>query len=167
MTDRVCAAIASGLYLSYIPNWLVRREPLRRLNLPERWTGGGLLGTALGWACLPFLPAGGAAEAGAVASAAAVACFICGRADKALGSHDDPRVVIDEAVGFWAAAAYQPRSVWTLAGAFILFRVFDALKPPPIRWLESLPGGIGVVMDDVGAGLLANLVLLGARRVLC
>lgn len=167
MIDRLCAAIASGLYLSYIPNWLVRREPLRRLNLPQRWTGGGLLGTGLGWACLPLVPAGGAAEAAAVAAAAAVACFICGRADRAFGSHDDPRVVLDEAVGFWAAAAYQPRSVWTLLWAFVLFRFFDAAKPPPLRRLESLPGGIGVVMDDVGAGLLANLVLLAARRALC
>ena len=44
--------------------------------------------------------------------------------------------------------------------AFILFRIFDILKPPPVRALERLPGGTGIVMDDVGAGLYAALVLL-------
>jgi len=164
--DSLSVAIATDFYLSYIPRWLLAREPLRRLNLPPRWTGGGLLGAGLGWALLPLVPRGGAVEALAVAAAAGAACFVCGRAESALGSHDDPRIVLDETVGFWAAAAYQPRSLWSMLAAFALFRLFDAAKPPPIGRLERLPGGIGVVMDDVGAGVLANLVLTAGRRLL-
>jgi len=53
-----------------------------------------------------------------------------------------------------------------MLAAFALFRLFDAAKPPPIGRLERLPGGIGVVMDDVGAGLLANLLLTAGRGFL-
>ena len=48
-------------------------------------------------------------------------------------------------------------------GAFALFRFLDSVKWPPYRWLERLPGGFGVVMDDVGAGVLANLLLQFVR----
>jgi len=57
--ERLWVAIATDFYISYIPRWLLMREPLRRLNLPPRWTGGGLLGAAVGWALLPLLPKGG------------------------------------------------------------------------------------------------------------
>ena len=91
------------------------------------------------------------------------ACGICGSAEKSLKSHDDSRIVLDEIVGFWVAAAWLPRT-WTAAlTAFVLFRFFDSVKLPPYKWLERLPGGWGVVMDDVGAGIVANLL---ARLIL-
>ena len=66
--------------------------------------------------------------------------------------------MLDEIVGFWVAAAWLPKT-WIAAGlAFVLFRFFDSVKLPPYRWLERLPGGSGVVMDDVGAGIVANLL---------
>ena len=55
--------------------------------------------------------------------------------------------------------AFLPRGAAWLAAGFVLFRVFDAVKLAPYRWLERLPGGWGVVMDDVGAGVVANLIL--------
>ncbi len=77
------------------------------------------------------------------------------------GSKDPQTVVVDEVVGQWIALAAAPNLLewkWWLA-AFLLFRVFDIVKPPPVRALERIPGGAGIVLDDVGAGLYAALVL--------
>lgn len=156
--DRLCVAIATGLYLSYIPFKLSQGT---RFAAVRRWTGAGFIGTAIGWALLYALPLGGAAYACVVLAAIALACGVSGRAERCLGRHDDSRIIIDETVGFWTAVAWLPREPQTLAVGFILFRFFDAVKLPPYRWLERLPGGIGIVMDDVGAGIAANLVLRG------
>jgi phosphatidylglycerophosphatase A len=73
----------------------------------------------------------------------------------------DPRfVVVDEVLGQWIAVAGAGVLNWkTWLAAFALFRLFDIWKPPPIRRLEGLPGGIGIVMDDIMAGAYAALVL--------
>jgi phosphatidylglycerophosphatase A len=63
-------------------------------------------------------------------------------------------------VGYWVAAAWLPRTWQAGLAAFVLFRFFDSVKLPPSRWLERLPGGAGVVMDDVGAGIV-SIVLAG------
>lgn len=72
---------------------------------------------------------------------------------------DSRRIVIDEIVGFLIAVWLIPKSILTLAIAFILFRVFDILKPPPIRQSERLPGGWGVMADDLLSGVCTNLCL--------
>ena len=72
---------------------------------------------------------------------------------------DPSRVVVDEAVGFLVTVAFLPPGLATASAGFVLFRIFDIAKPPPARRLESLPGGWGVVMDDVAAGVYGNLVL--------
>jgi phosphatidylglycerophosphatase A len=82
-----------------------------------------------------------------------------------LGVTDDPGwVVIDEVAGQWTAllAAIQAGPLALLVG-FVLFRVFDILKPGPIRWAERLPGALGVMADDLLAGAAAALLLLAAR----
>lgn len=152
--DRFCVAFATGGFIGYGPARLSRRFP----GL-GRFTGAGLAGTALGLALLGALPEDGLRSGAGIAAAIAFAAAVSHRAEACLGVHDDPRIVIDELVGFWAAAWGLPRSAWALGAAFVLFRLFDVLKPPPCRWLERLPGGLGVVLDDVGAGLLANSVL--------
>ncbi|MBI5597832.1 MAG: phosphatidylglycerophosphatase A [Elusimicrobia bacterium] len=146
------------MHLSYIPYRLTTGTRLLR---ERRWSGAGLVGTAIGLGALFALPEGGAYWP-VLAVGVAAACWTAGRADRALGSHDDPRIVIDEVVGFWTAAAGMERRLVPLAAAFVLFRIFDAAKPPPCRRLEALPGGLGVVMDDVMAGVYANF----AARVL-
>ena len=74
--------------------------------------------------------------------------------------HPDPsEVVIDEVVGMMVTLAYLRWSFFSIGLGFLLFRVFDILKPPPARRLESLPGGWGIVTDDVVAGIYANLAL--------
>jgi len=77
------------------------------------------------------------------------------------GSKDPQTVVVDEVVGQWIALAGAPNLQdwkWWLA-AFVLFRAFDIFKPPPVRALEKIPGGAGIVLDDVMAGVYAALVL--------
>jgi phosphatidylglycerophosphatase A len=68
-------------------------------------------------------------------------------------------VVIDEVAGQWIALLFVPVAWKTLLAGFILFRGFDILKPPPVRQLERLPEGTGIVVDDVAAGLYALLVM--------
>jgi phosphatidylglycerophosphatase A len=75
----------------------------------------------------------------------------------ALGSGiKDPQVVvIDEVAGQLVALIAVPLAWKSFLFGFIFFRAFDILKPPPVRWLESLPEGAGIVLDDVAAGLYA------------
>ncbi len=72
---------------------------------------------------------------------------------------DPRRFVLDEVVGMQVALLGVPSSLTFVAVAFVLFRLFDILKPPPVRQVEALPGGLGVLADDVLAGALARLVL--------
>jgi len=77
----------------------------------------------------------------------------------ATGIQDPQFVVIDEVAGQLITMIAVPVSWKSLLLGFILFRGFDILKPPPIRRLERLPGGIGIVVDDLGAGLYALVVM--------
>ena len=63
-------------------------------------------------------------------------------------------------------AAQIPASVWYALGAFVLFRLFDIFKPLGIRRMESLPGGIGVMMDDILSGVYGFIILIVARWII-
>ena len=71
--------------------------------------------------------------------------------------HDPSEVTIDEMVGQWIALFMLPKTLAAISIAFISFRVFDILKIEPINKLQKLPKGFGVMMDDVMAGIYANL----------
>jgi len=79
----------------------------------------------------------------------------------ARGGKDPQEVVVDEVIGQWIALAgathLSSATPWILA--FALFRLFDIYKPPPVRQLEKLPGGTGIVMDDVMAGVYGAVVM--------
>ena len=78
----------------------------------------------------------------------------------ALHEKDPGLVVVDEVLGQWLAlAGARPLNAKSWIGAFLLFRLFDIWKPAPVRNLENLPGGLGIVADDLIAGLYAALVL--------
>lgn len=90
------------------------------------------------------------------------AVWSAGLAAGHFGRHDPPQVVVDEVVGQWIAVAAVARGEWlSWLAALVLFRFFDIAKPWPIRKLEALPGGVGVVADDAAAGLCAMIVLVG------
>lgn len=84
----------------------------------------------------------------------------CDRSSKALGVHDHGGIVWDEFVGFWITMFMAPAGwLWIVIG-FVLFRVFDILKPWPINWLDKkVHGGFGIMIDDALAGIYALLVL--------
>jgi phosphatidylglycerophosphatase A len=81
------------------------------------------------------------------------------RVARASGLKDPQFVVIDEVAGQLIALIAVPLAWKTFLAGFILFRIFDILKPFPIRRLERLPEGIGIVVDDLGAGLYALLIM--------
>ena len=84
------------------------------------------------------------------------------RADHAWGTHDSGRIVIDEVAGYMVTMLPVAKDHWApLAIGFVVFRFFDIVKPPPVRWLdENLPGGWGVVLDDIAAGVMGAIVML-------
>ena len=75
------------------------------------------------------------------------------------GQKDPQQVVFDEAVGILMTLAGVPVHMKSIAAGFILFRIFDIWKPFPIRQIETLPGGLGVMLDDILAGIYANVFL--------
>jgi len=94
----------------------------------------------------------------------APAIWAAGVSARAAKLEDPQFVVVDEVIGQWIALAGASALNWkSYLAAFALFRLFDVWKPPPVRQLERLPGGIGINADDVMAGIYAALVLFGAR----
>ena len=87
--------------------------------------------------------------------------LLCHRTTADLGVHDHGGIVWDEFVGVWIALWLAPTGwAWLLAG-FVLFRLFDIWKPWPIGWVDRRGGGgLGIMLDDVIAGVMALLVLL-------
>jgi len=127
-------------------------------------TVGTLAAVPFGW-LLKQLPASG--YGAALLALFLLGVYVCGAASRRLGRHDPGGIVWDEMVGFWLTVALVPVSwPWWLA-AFLLFRFFDIVKPWPIRQLETrLPGGLGIMFDDVIAAVYAILILAAAQRLL-
>jgi len=88
-----------------------------------------------------------------------IGLWASGRSQKMLGRHDPSEVVIDEVAGYVLTVFLQPPSWIAIGAGFVLFRFFDICKPFPIRRLEKMPGGLGIVADDLMAGIYANLCL--------
>jgi phosphatidylglycerophosphatase A len=86
--------------------------------------------------------------------------WICGKTARDIGVHDHGGIVWDEFIGFWLTMFLAPPGLlWLLAG-FVLFRVFDIIKPWPIRWFDRhVHGGFGIMIDDVLAGVMAWICL--------
>lgn len=89
-----------------------------------------------------------------------VASLIAELYERNSGAHDPGEIVIDEIVGYMITASWLPFTWQTFVAAFVLFRVFDILKPFPISYIDrKIEGGLGTVLDDVAAGIIANVVL--------
>ncbi len=142
MPDKLILFIASGFYLGKIP-----------------WAPG-TFGTFLGipLACLLHrLPLFFLAPAVLLLVLGSV--WISGQAARIIGEEDPPMIVLDEVAGMTVSLCMFPCSTVYVAACFFLFRLFDIWKPGPVNSLQRLPGGWGVVMDDVLAGFLAALVV--------
>lgn len=92
--------------------------------------------------------------------ASLIGIFICGKTSEDLGVHDHSGIVWDEFVGFWITMWMAPQGWGYIALGFILFRLFDILKPWPISLADKhIPGGFGIMFDDILAGILAFFAL--------
>jgi phosphatidylglycerophosphatase A len=126
---------------------------------PGTW---GSLATVVVWAVIShFLPATWVFPANLILAALAVAIGIPAATEvaRASGTKDPQFVVIDETAGQLITLLGAPVSWKSFLAGFILFRAFDIVKPYPVRQLERLPDGIGIVVDDVAAGLYGLAVM--------
>ncbi|MGP5537658.1 phosphatidylglycerophosphatase A family protein [Psychrobacter glacincola] len=104
-----------------------------------------------------------------------IGSWICGRTSELMGGHDNPHIVWDEWAGMWLTLLplsymgiadgnfwqniVQTSSIVAIIIAFILFRFFDIIKPPPIGWADKkVAGGLGIMLDDIIAGVMAAAV---------
>lgn len=127
-------------------------------------TFGTLPGLILAWFCWQT-PNGIDLAVTAVVLLAAI--WIAGRSAQMLGVADDPRIVIDEIAGVLVAFVLVPPSGLALVIGFCVFRLLDIAKPPPISTVDRrVKGGVGIVLDDVLAGIGTNLILQLLFRVL-
>ncbi len=140
---RIIEALATGLYLGKIP------------FMPGTW--GTLLGLPLAWA---FAQASPVVYMLLTIAFLFFSIFIAELYERNFKTHDPGEVVIDEVIGYLIAFTWLPLTWQSFLAAFVVFRFFDILKPPPIRTIDAkVTGGLGVVLDDVAAGLASNVVL--------
>jgi len=153
---------------------LMLRESYRKAGLAGKtalvlstWFGAGLMpsvpGTFGTLASLPvvlvFKKMGPVFDGLFLFAVIVAALWASGRSRRIIGRDDPPEVVIDEVAGFLVSLFLVPHSWLALAAAFVLFRIFDIWKPFPIRRLEKVGGGAGIVLDDLLAGVYANLCI--------
>ncbi len=119
-------------------------------------TAGTLIGVGICFICgyLPWL-----LRLLIVIALTGLAVYVAGLAEKIYQTKDDQRIVIDEIAGFQVAMLPVTITGLHLLVGFILFRIFDILKPFPIRDLQKIAGGLGIVLDDVAAGIYAGLLM--------
>ena len=120
----------------------------------------GTMGTLVGVViCLLCLPLPWPLRLLIVIALSALSIYVAQQAEKIYQKKDDQRIVIDEIIGIQIAMLPVAITVLHLCVGFVLFRIFDILKPFPINNLQRLPGGWGVVIDDVVAGIYAGAVM--------
>lgn len=162
----------AGRELKWTADPRLMREPV---HLIAFGFGSGLMPLAPGtWGTLIAIPItlfvmqfGFAAHLGFAIVASLFGIYVCGESAKRLGVHDHPGIVWDEIAGFAITMLTAPAKLsWVVAG-FALFRLLDIWKPWPIREADhSLSGGLGIMLDDVIAGIFAAAILLGVQHLL-
>jgi len=95
-----------------------------------------------------------------------IGVWACGRTAEALGVADHGSIVWDEIVAFWLVLAFVPGGFGAQFAAFVLFRFFDIVKPPPIRYVDrTIEGGFGVMLDDLLAAFYTLLAIAAWRAL--
>jgi len=141
--ERLITTFASGLGLGFLP------------LIP------GTFGTLAGIPICLFLNLGGwAVYAAGTVLLTIGGVWLAGRADRIFGAHDCRCIVVDEICGFLVAMAFVIPGPLTIGIGFLAFRFFDILKPFPAGYIDkNLAGGLGVMLDDIAAGVYANVTL--------
>lgn len=150
MLRRLGVFVATGAFVGYAP------------------VAPGTFGSALGLAVLFVVRYSRSplAEGATLVLLAGVGIWSASEAERHFGRTDPGYIVIDEVVGMLVTLAFLPVNATGILVAFLLFRVFDVVKPWPARRFERLHGGLGVMLDDVMAGVYAHLVMWGIVRLL-
>lgn len=145
VSPRWIVFVASGAYLGYAP------------IVP------GTFGTLPGVALLPLFDGlrglSTVAYLGAFVALVAGAVHVADRAEAIFAEKDSRKITVDEIAGYVAAMLFVTPTIATVATSFVLFRILDVVKPWPASYFDRQRGGRGVVLDDVCAGLYANLAL--------
>jgi phosphatidylglycerophosphatase A len=150
LSNKLINFFASGFYISYIP---IKIIPFKKN------TGAGLFGSVLAFGLVWFLPSEKLHFIVFIFFFAAFSTWISHRASINYNNHDDPRIVIDEILGYWVSVAFLNKDFFPLISSFIFFRILDTLKPWPIKNLEKrLPNSFGIIIDDAIAGIEANIL---------
>jgi len=140
---RLVESLATGFYFGKIP------------FMPGTW--GTLWGLPLAWL---FMQAGPLPYMILTLLSVFAASAIAEAHERAANAHDPGEIVIDEVVGYLIAITWLPMTWQSFLAAFVAFRIFDIWKPGPIRMIDrKVKGGLGTVLDDVAAGVAANIVL--------
>jgi phosphatidylglycerophosphatase A len=142
LLDALATAVATGLGSGYSPF--------------APGTAGSAVGLALFW---PMRGLSAVAQLAAIALVSALGVAAAGWMARRAGQEDPGLVVIDEVAGMWVTLALLPVTPLLAGLGFLAFRVMDIFKPWPARDLEGLPGGWGIMADDLMAGIYANLLL--------
>ena len=130
--------------------------------MPGTW--GSVLGVGLWW--VVFRELHPALSILVIALAICVAWFVIDQTCRALNVKDEPAIVIDEIVGQWVALLWVPKSLWAVCLALLVFRFIDIVKPWPVSWADrSVPGSLGILLDDVIAGIGTCILIHALIRV--
>lgn len=143
--------LATGFFISYLPP----------LVFPfKKNTGAGFLGTLIAVPFMFLLPTDHILYLIFLLAFWVFAVYICKKVEfKGESGHDNPKIVIDEMAGYFTAAMFLPRTWPYLLAAFVLFRIFDTLKPSLVKTFDKMNNAFGIVFDDVAAGLIANILV--------
>lgn len=125
----------------------------------------GTFGSAAGLVLWWFIPSSLPLQALLIGAVFILGSWAGSVAERYFERTDPAQVVVDEVVGMWITLFLNPVGWVGAIGGFLLFRIFDIVKPPPADRLERLPGGIGVMADDAMAAVYANLVLRAALAI--
>lgn len=148
MLSRLSKIIATFFYVGYLP------------LIP------GTFGSAAALLLYIFLKPGPLAQYAFLALFLSLGFYFSGKAEKQFNSKDPKYIVIDEVAGMFLTLLFVPLDLRLLVIGFLLFRVLDTVKPYPADKLQNLSGSAGIMLDDIVAGLYANLILQFLSRVL-
>lgn len=161
--DFWAVCFSTCFFLSYIPAQFLKYLPFgtaRHYLEVHKRTGAGFVGSICGVLTFLLLPPHLAGSLLFIMIGLFFAVVVSQRAERISGIKDDARIVVDEWIGMWIATWGLGQMIgFPLLLAFILFRLFDVVKGPWGRWIQRMPGGWGIIMDDVVAGILANICL--------
>jgi phosphatidylglycerophosphatase A len=147
-TDHLFKIIATFFYVGYLP------------FVP------GTFGSIAGLALYFFIKGNGFLYLAAVLIIGVLGFISCGRAEKIFAKKDPQYAVIDEVTGMLISLAFLPYDIKWVVSGFFLFRLLDTLKPFPASKFQKMHGSVGIMGDDIVAGIYANIVLQVVSRLL-